>query len=71
MDKAAVETALLRAGVKNLRTFGYPHVDEQNIMTDEVYAAFFRSMLKDSKGTSAVVDHVVDALIQRIDDKAS
>jgi len=41
---------ILDAGVKNLREFGYPHVDRQNILTDQVYSAFFRKMLEESRG---------------------
>lgn len=41
---------IIKAGVRNLKEFGYEHVNEKNIFTDEVYAEFFRSMLKDNMG---------------------
>lgn len=45
-----IEAKLIQAGVKNLREFGYEHVDSENILTDVVYSAFFRNMLKENKG---------------------
>lgn len=41
---------LIKAGVKNLREFGYPDCDEANILTDAVYSVFFDSMLKENMG---------------------
>jgi len=38
---------LIEQGVKNLKTFGYGHVTAETILTDEVYWAFFKSMLED------------------------
>lgn len=37
---------LIEAGVRNLKDFGYKDVNEKNIFTDYVYAAFFKSMLE-------------------------
>lgn len=39
---------LIAAGVKNLKEFGYPHVTAENILTDDVYRAFFVNMVRDS-----------------------
>lgn len=39
---------LISAGVRNLQKYGYPSVDKDNILTDEIYSAFFRSMLEHS-----------------------
>lgn len=39
---------LLKAGVKNLKEFGYPTVDEDNILTDMIYSGFFKSMLEET-----------------------
>lgn len=43
---------LIVAGVHNLKEFGYPEVTEKNILTDQIYKAFFKSVLEDnlSKG---------------------
>ena len=49
--------------MKNMREFGYGYADEKNILTDEVYAKFFISMLKENKGHSILVDTVIDELL--------
>ena len=54
---------LIAAGVKNLREFGYPKCNAENILTDQIYKAFFVSMLKDNKGHSPQVDKAIDELL--------
>jgi hypothetical protein len=44
-----MEEQLIRAGVKNLKEFGYPAVDKDNILTDLVYSSFFKRMLETTK----------------------
>lgn len=44
-----ISLKLKQAGVKNLKHFGYPHVDTTNIMSDRIYSAFFVSMLKETR----------------------
>lgn len=41
---------IIKNAVKNLKTYGYPLVDKTNIFTDEIYSAFFKSILKDNLG---------------------
>jgi hypothetical protein len=60
---------LITSGVRNLRTFGYPAVTAENILTDEIYSAFFSGMLKDAKGASEEVDTAVDSLLAEIEGK--
>jgi hypothetical protein len=62
---------LLAAGVRNLKEFGYPHVDETNILTDQVYSAFFKSMLDDAKEASADANYqgAVADLLKEIEGK--
>lgn len=55
---------LIAAGVKNLKTYGYPNVSPENILTDQIYSAFFRSMLEDNKGRG--VDPHIDALLAEL-----
>jgi len=62
-----MENGLIAAGVSNLKEFGYKDVDSQNILTDSIYSAFFKSMLEDNKGYSAKVDAAIERLLQRID----
>ena len=61
---------LLRAGVANLREFGFPRATQDNILTDEVYKAFFLCMLQDNKGKVPQADPVIDELISEIERRA-
>ena len=51
-------------GVKNLKEFGYPSVDKDNILTDEVYKMFFKNMLKENLGNQ--FDTEINHLIEQI-----
>jgi hypothetical protein len=55
---------LIAAGVKNLREFGYPSCTAENILTDDIFKAFFVGMLKDNKGKGA--DKEIDALLAEL-----
>ena len=57
---------LIAAGVKNLREFGYQHCTADNILTDEVYKAFFKHMLEENKGQLSDVDEAIEALLAEI-----
>ncbi len=61
-----VRTKLIAAGVRNLRSFGYPACDEKNILTDLIYKEFFSSMLRDNKGQDEAADEIIDALLAKI-----
>ncbi len=61
-----IESALITAGVKNLKEFGYPSVTNENILTDQVYKMFFESMLKDNKGQDTQVDKVINGLLSKL-----
>ena len=61
-----MEENLIAAGVKNLHAFGYPECDKANIVTDQIYKAFFASMLKDNKGKAGTaVDRAIDNLLAK------
>ena len=59
-----IEKKLIQAGVRNLREFGYPDCNENNILTDKIYSAFFRSMLEDNKRHG--VDREINAILERM-----
>lgn len=59
------EQKLIKAGVNNLHEFGYPGCNEENILTDKIYSAFFVSMLKDNYGKG--VDSEIDSLRSRVE----
>lgn len=64
MTDKEIKSYLLKKGVENLKEFGYPYANEENILTDIVYSQFFRSMLRDSKGESTIqVDRIIDELL--------
>ena len=58
---------IIAAGVRNLKEFGYPEASAQNILTDQIYRAFFKSMLEDNLGKGA--DKPVKALLEEIQAK--
>lgn len=70
MKKEDIKNHLLNAGVKNLKEFGYPNVNTENILTDEVYSKMFESMLRDNKGHSTNVDEVIEELLKEIKSKS-
>lgn len=59
-----IRSKLLSAGVKNLKEFGYPGVNAENILTDQIYRAFFKSMLEDNMGKG--MDEHVGALLKEV-----
>jgi len=58
---------LINSGVKNLKQFGYPYVTEANILTDEVYKEFFKSMLNDNLGVKPEADKVIQPLLTELE----
>lgn len=66
MTKQKIKDLLIKAGVNNVKEYGYPSVSEKNILTDDVYKEFFKSMLSDNKGQSSDIDDVIDELMGAI-----
>jgi hypothetical protein len=56
-----VQTKLIDAGVRNLKEFGYPDCNPQNILTDYIYSKMFLSMLEENLGQG--FDKDIKALI--------
>lgn len=65
-QEKTIKDILLENGVKNLIEFGYPAASVENVLTDEVYALFFKEMLNDNKGKNRKVDLVIDSLLETI-----
>lgn len=66
IDTKDTESKLITAGVRNLREWGYPKCDTNNIMTDPIYSQFFASMLEDNLGRSnKEIDVVIRSLLQK------
>ena len=66
MTQQEIENKLIAAGVKNLKEFGYPYVNSENILTDIVYSAFFETMLEENKGHSKQIDEAINSLLKTI-----
>jgi hypothetical protein len=66
MTNEQIREHLLKAGVKNLKEFGYPEVTTETILTDEVYKMFFKSMLEDNLGNGKQVDEVINQLLSEV-----
>lgn len=67
MTNEKIKDHLLKSGVKNLKEFGYPYVNTENILTDIVYSQFFEGMLEENKGQSTKqVDDVIEELLSVI-----
>lgn len=66
MSNEEIKNHLLKAGVKNLKEYGYSEVTTDNILTDEIYSEFFKSMLEENLGSSFQVDDVIKELISKI-----
>ena len=58
---------LIKTGVRNLQEYGYTDVTPQNLLTDEIYKAFFISMLKDKLGYNKEIDKVINLILSEID----
>jgi len=61
-----IKQSLLKNGVTNLKEFGYSDCTIDNIMTDEIYSAFFESMLLENKGHSIAIDTAIKELLQEL-----
>jgi hypothetical protein len=58
-----IEENLIKAGVKNLKIFGYPKCNEENIFTDRIYSNLFKQMLEENKGKSKEIDEAIKNLL--------
>ncbi len=68
MSVEEIRTSLLNAGVKNLKGYGYPSVNVDNIMTDEIFRAFFKEMLKTNLGVAPSADLAIYELLEGIEE---
>ena len=66
MTNEQIREHLLKAGVKNLKEFGYTEVTSETILTDEVYKEFFKAMLEENLGNGSQIDKVINQLLSDI-----
>jgi hypothetical protein len=62
-ERSEIERRLIAKGVENLMEFGYQSVSVDNIMTDDPFKSFFRSMLNDNLGHSNEIDQAIESLL--------
>lgn len=60
------EHLIIKSGVRNLKEFGYPNCNQDNIFTDYVYATIFKGMLEDNLGEGQ--DKYITRLLKRIEE---
>ncbi len=66
MTNEQIREHLLKAGVKNLKEFGYPEVTTETILTDEIFKMFFKPMLEDNLGNGKQFDEVINQLLSEV-----
>ena len=49
-----IREKLIDSGVRNLKEFGYPAVNSENILTDYIYSRMFKSMVEEHRGTGKI-----------------
>lgn len=59
----AIKKELIKQMVNRLRRFGFVHVNEDNIITDEVYSLYFSKILNEKLGEGAESDMVIKQLL--------
>lgn len=62
----SIKQKLITAGVRNLKEFGYPYANNENILTDEIYKAFFSRMLDDNIGNGEIIDDAINLIRKQI-----
>ena len=64
-----IRDGLIKAGIQNLKDFGYPDVNKDNIMEAYIFRSFFKGMLEDSLGKNDAIDAEVNKLLAEIEEK--
>lgn len=68
LTKENIRSQIIKNAVINMHEFGYEYANEENIINDEVYSIFFKSMLQNNLGkASKRIDEVIVELIGEID----
>ena len=62
--KPITRDSLIAAGIRNLREFGYPNCNAENILTYTVYRMFFVRQLRNNLGQHGkVADTMINELL--------
>lgn len=65
-----MRSQIIRDCINNIKEFGYPDVNSENIFKDEIYSRFFRSILEQNLGENSFVDCAITDLLKEIDEKS-
>ena len=65
-DKLSIKDRLIKQVVKRLRKFGFIHVNEENIATDEVYRIYLLKILNEMLGENSEDDLVINQMLTTI-----
>lgn len=63
MADLPLKDRLIQQIVNRLRQFGFVHVNENNITTDEVYSLYFSKILHEKLGENPEIDPVIKQLL--------
>ena len=63
MSHKQIRAAIIKSGVRNLKEYGYPGCNADNIVTDMIYRSFFLTALRSNLGSVAAADAVIVELI--------
>lgn len=66
-DKLAIKDSLITQVVARPRKFGFFHVNEVNITTDEVYSLFLLKILKKMFGKNSETDLEINHILKIMD----
>lgn len=64
---AQLKQEIINQSVENLKEFGYPSVNNENIFTDKLYKSFFMKMLNHSYGINDVLDFIIKSIYKDLD----
>ena len=63
-DNQSIKSKLIKQAASRLRKFGFIHVNENNITTDEVYSQYFMKILNEMLGENTEKDLVINQLLK-------
>ncbi len=64
--KLSAKECLIAQIVNRLRKFGFVHVNEENISTDEVYSLYFSKILIEMLGENSESDQIINEILESI-----
>lgn len=62
----SIRSSIINDCINNIKEFGYPQVNSENIFTDPIYSRFFKRILEDNLGSNNFVDCAIQDLLKEI-----